>query len=41
MTNVVEEGKIYGVPVYRWIGGRERVTVPVQPERESERSALV
>ena len=27
MANVVEEGKIYGVPVYRWIGGRERVTI--------------
>ena len=27
MQEVVEEGSIYGVPVYRWIGGRERLTV--------------
>jgi hypothetical protein len=27
MKNVVEEGSLFGVPVYRWIGGRERLTV--------------
>ena len=27
MREVVEEGRVYGVPVYRWIGGRERLTV--------------
>ena len=27
MKAVVEEGKVYGVPIYRWIGGRERLTV--------------
>ncbi len=27
MQEVVEEGTVYGVPVYRWIGGRERLTV--------------
>ena len=27
MREVVEEGRIHGIPVYRWIGGRERLTV--------------
>jgi hypothetical protein len=26
MKTVVEEGSLYGVPVYRWIGGRKRLT---------------
>lgn len=27
MEEVVREGSLYGVPVYRWMGGQERVTV--------------
>ena len=27
MENVVSEGKLYGVPLYRWIDGREKATV--------------
>jgi len=27
MEEVVREGSLYGVPVYRWLGGRERATV--------------
>ena len=27
MERVVADGKLYGVPIYRWIDGRERVTV--------------
>jgi len=26
MENVVKEGTLYGVPLYRWIGGREKAT---------------